>query len=198
MIWFSSDFHFAHKNIVEGTSEWEDKTCCRKFKDSEEMSILIIENLNKLVDSNDTLYFNGDFAFSGVPNYFKWREKINCRNIHFVCGNHDNKHGSCYDPEYKGKRVSSLFSSYKVYNEIFISKTPIILFHYSINSWNHMSGGSIHLFGHSHSLPENRFYNEGKSMDVGVDGNNFKPYSVDEIFEIMKDRPVKKEGHHQW
>lgn len=38
--------------------------------------------------------------------------------------------------------------------------------------------------------------NGGKSMDVGLDGNNLMPYHIDEIFDLMKDRPVKKEGHH--
>jgi len=33
-------------------------------------------------------------------------------------------------------------------------------------------------------------------MDVGLDGNNLMPYHIDEIFEIMKNRTVKKEGHH--
>jgi len=198
MIFFSSDFHFCHKNIVKGTSQWGCTDHCRNFNNPFEMSNLIVDNLNRDVAANDILYFLGDFAFSGTKNYFEWRDKINCKNIHMILGNHDNKHGTVYDPEFNGKKTSSLFSSYQDYKVIYINKTPIILFHYSINSWNHMSGGSIHLFGHSHSLPENRFYNDGRSMDVGVDGNNFKPYSVDEIFEIMKDRPIKKEGHHQW
>jgi hypothetical protein len=28
-------------------------------------------------------------------------------------------------------------------------------------------------------------------MDVGVDGNNLAPYSLNEILEIMKDRPIR-------
>lgn len=198
MIFITSDSHFFHKNIVKGISKWKNIEFCRKFDTVDEHNELILNNINSSIQENDTLYHLGDFAFGGTKNYFIMREKINCKNIHLVLGNHDSYSNNPYDPEFNGKRTSSLFSSYQHYKEIFVNKTPIILFHYSINSWNHMSSGSIHLFGHSHSLPENRFYNEGKSMDVGVDGNNFKPYSVDEIFDIMKDRPVKKEGHHQW
>jgi hypothetical protein len=28
-------------------------------------------------------------------------------------------------------------------------------------------------------------------MDVGTDGNNLEPYSLDEILEIMDSRPIK-------
>lgn len=161
------------------------------------MGELIVDNLNRDVGENDILYFLGDFAFSGVSNYFKWRPKIKCKNIHMIKGNHDGAHNTIDDPEFEGKKTSSLFSSYQDYKVIYANKTPIILFHYPIYSWRDMSSGSIHLFGHTHSLPENKFFNGGKSMDVGVDGNNFRPYSLDEIFEIMKDRPVRREGHHQ-
>jgi calcineurin-like phosphoesterase family protein len=37
-------------------------------------------------------------------------------------------------------------------------------------------------------------------MDVGVDGNNFKPYSLKEISKIMEGRPVRSlalpKDHH--
>jgi hypothetical protein len=38
-------------------------------------------------------------------------------------------------------------------------------------------------------------------MDVGVDGNGLEPISLDEVFSIMKDRPIKKlalpKDHHE-
>lgn len=196
MIFFSSDYHLNHINICRGVSSWNDDNMTRDFDTINQMNKAIIDNTNSVVGQNDTLYILGDFAFCGVDTYLM-RDSINCSNIHYICGNHSNKHGQEYDPVMKnGKRVSSLFGSYGFYKEIFPCKTPIILFHFPISSWNHMSKGSIHLFGHCHSKREDRFFNGGKSMDVGLDGNNLMPYHIDEIFDLMKDRPVKKEGHH--
>lgn len=196
MIYFSSDFHFYHKNIVAGVSAWLNKDKCRKFSTVEEMNNVLITNLNSIIDANDTLYFLGDFAFSGIENYFKIREQINCKKIHFICGNHDNVHGSKYDPMYNGKNVSSLFESYQYYKEIFLNKKRITLFHYPTASWNGLSEPSIHLHGHTHRSPQEKFMNGGLSMDVGVDGNEYKPYSLDDIFGIMNQRVPKVEGHH--
>jgi calcineurin-like phosphoesterase family protein len=157
---------------------------------------LIINNLNEKIGPEDTLYCLGDFALGGVANYFKFREQINCRHVHLIRGNHDDRHQTELDPEFEGKKTSSLFVSYDYYKEIRVSETLFCLFHFPIHSWNSMNLGSIHLFGHTHSPPNQRFFNGGKSMDVGVDGNSYKPYSIDEIMDIMKDRPTKKEGHH--
>ena len=194
MMFFSSDFHFFHKNICRGTSTWSGNT--RDFDSLDKMNDAIIDNINKVISKNDTLYILGDFAFGGVNSYMI-RDKINCLSVHYICGNHSNRHGQEYDPIMKNnKRVSSLFSSYGFYTEVVVNKTPIILFHFPISSWNYMNKGSIHLFGHCHSNSEDRFFNGGKSMDVGIDGNNLMPYHVDQIFDLMKDKPVKKEGHH--
>lgn len=196
MIWVSSDFHFSHKNYCRGTSNWPDKSKCRDFNTLEEMNNTIISNINSVVKENDELWVLGDFCFSGVDSY-KLRNKINCQNIHYVCGNHSNKHGQEYDPVMScGNRVSSLFKSYGYYAEIFYKKARIILFHYPIASWNEMSSGSIMLHGHTHRCPEDRYVNGGKSMDVGLDGNDLFPYNLDTIMDIMKDRPIKREGHH--
>ena len=160
------------------------------------MNCLIIDNINSVVGENDTLYHLGDFCFGSIDNY-RAREKIKCRNIHYVCGNHSNKNGKEYDPVMScGNRVSSLFKSYGYYAEIFYNKTRIVLFHYPIASWNEMPSGSIMLHGHTHRCPEDRYVNGGKSMDVGLDGNNLMPYNLDTIVDIMKDRPIKREGHH--
>lgn len=53
-IWFSSDHHFNHKNIID--------YCKRPFQSVEEMNIALIENHNKFVNKNDDVYFLGDFV----------------------------------------------------------------------------------------------------------------------------------------
>ena len=73
-----------------------------------------------------------------------------------------------------------------------------VLCHYPLQSWHGLNKGVIHLHGHVH-LPEHRKFGNGKKMDVGVDGNNMDPYSIDEIIRIMNKRPVGSEvldDHH--
>jgi calcineurin-like phosphoesterase family protein len=50
-IWFTSDTHFHHKNII--------KYCNRPYSSVEEMNNALIENWNKTVKQNDILHVFG-------------------------------------------------------------------------------------------------------------------------------------------
>jgi calcineurin-like phosphoesterase family protein len=167
------------------------------------MNDAVVRQINATIGKNDTAYCLGDWSFGSLENARIFREKINCENVHLILGNHDNRHGTQINPiipnsqNHLGMHLFfyDLFESVSNYKEFYYNKTLFCLFHYPISSWNKMSDGSICLFGHCHSSPEDRFFNGGKSMDIGIDGGG--PYSVDEIMEIMEDRPIKREGHHQ-
>jgi calcineurin-like phosphoesterase family protein len=47
--WFTSDFHFGHRNIIQ--------YCNRPFASTGEMDAAILANLNWQVGENDQLYF---------------------------------------------------------------------------------------------------------------------------------------------
>ena len=79
--WFTSDFHLGHRNII--------RYCGRPFASVEEMDAAILANLNKLVDADDVLHFLGDFCLGGPDQARQYRDRIVCRNIHMVEGNHD-------------------------------------------------------------------------------------------------------------
>ena len=79
--WFTSDFHLGHRNII--------RYCSRPFASVEEMDAAILANLNKLVGADDVLYFLGDFCLGGPDQARQYRDRIVCRNIHVVEGNHD-------------------------------------------------------------------------------------------------------------
>lgn len=196
-IYVTSDTHAFHKNLAAGSSEWPPGQTQRPFNNQFEMTKAIANNINSVVKPNDRLICLGDWSFGGVSNILKFRDMINCRFIDLILGNHDGKHGSSFDPYVSnGRRASSLFDFYGHYMEEKIHDHSFIMFHYPISSWNHMSRGSIMLHGHCHRSPQEKFLNGGKSMDVGLDGNNYMPYHIEEIISIMKDRPSKSEGHH--
>lgn len=80
-----------------------------------------------------------------------------------------------------------------------IPKFKFVGMHYPITSWNEMGRSRIHLHGHLHSSPRHKLH-QGRSMDVGMDGNHFKPYSLKEIQNIMDKQPINptnlKIDHH--
>lgn len=88
-VWFTSDTHYGHKNIVAGVSDWSDKSGCRNFNTVEEMNAEIIEGINANVAAKDTLYHLGDWSFGGVDNIWNFRKQLRVRDIRLVLGNHD-------------------------------------------------------------------------------------------------------------
>jgi len=197
-IWFTSDTHFGHKNIVRGTSGWDltgSHQSTRDFDTLEEHNYALLKSINSVVKSDDILYHLGDWSFGGHENIKRFRDQINCREIHLIFGNHD-QHIEPSDSPYRG-----LFASCNYVKQISVNvdrkfgvvgKQKFFLSHYSHRVWNQSHHGIIHLYGHSH----NTLPGLGRSMDVGVDTNNLFPYHIDEIMQIMSKIPVKIVDHH--
>lgn len=197
--WFFSDPHFDHLNLCRATTKWRREIILdggevaevipdnvRNFNSLELMNNTILNNINSVVAQDDIIFCLGDFSFNGFENIKIFRDRIICKNFYHICGNHDEKIIAN-----KGN-IQEVFT--KVYEdhylEIDIDGTHMVLSHYPICSWNHMAKGVIHLHGHVH-LPGHQKIGQGRSLDVGVDGNNFKPYNLKEIISLMKDRPIR-------
>jgi calcineurin-like phosphoesterase family protein len=196
-IWFSSDFHFNHKNIVRGTSEWgtDLEQQVRDFDTLEQHNERLIKNINACVKGGDALYFLGDWSFGGFESIRKLRERLYATNIHFVLGNHDHHIDNNKD------EIRQLFSSVNQYINKRIGGQRMFLCHYAMRVWDKSHHGSWHLYGHSHgSLPDykaDKGHSLFKSMDVGIDTHpEFRPYHFDEIAEIMKNRIILQVDHH--
>jgi calcineurin-like phosphoesterase family protein len=205
-VFFCSDPHYNHLGIVMGTSTWIDKSGCRPFQTVEDHDNALVTNINKTVGVDDILFCLGDWSFGNykngenVSNIRKFREQINCKTIHHILGNH------CQEIRKNADNSRELFESVNDYLEICIIEQPliqgekakkqdIILSHYSMKTWNKASKGSFQLFGHSHgSLKDVK----GKSMDVGFDTHKeFRPYSYEEIKELLKDKEFEVIDHHE-
>jgi calcineurin-like phosphoesterase family protein len=96
-IWFTSDTHYHHKNIVRGTTSWADDPSkgaasvqrTRDFNTLEEHDDALVNNINKVVGENDILYHLGDWSFGGLEYVWEFRKRLKCRFIHLTLGNHD-------------------------------------------------------------------------------------------------------------
>lgn len=191
-LFFTSDTHYNHSNICKGTSNWPGGRGTRDFHSLGEMNDAIVTAINSAVGPDDYLVHMGDWSFGGFESIVEFRKRIVCKNIILFLGNHDhhirgNKDG-----------VQGHFKQVASYDVIDIrrpegketAKYQFVCCHYPIASWDGMNKNVPHLHGHVH-LPPNLKLHEGQAMDVGVDGNNLQPYSLNEILKIMKGRPVR-------
>lgn len=202
-LFFTSDTHYSHSNICRATTRWTDAdSVTRDFKSLEHMNDTLVNNINEVVGQDDILIHLGDWSFGGFEMIEEFRSRIFCKNVHLTFGNHDH-----HIRRNKGG-VQDLFSSTQDYLHLDLripkgkemDKLTLVCMHFPIASWDGMNDGVIHLHGHVH-LPKHQRIGQGKVMDVGVDGNDLFPISIQEIRTIMRDRPVKSlslpKDHHE-
>jgi calcineurin-like phosphoesterase family protein len=178
MIYFTSDQHFGHKNILH--------LCKRPYKTIEEMDKALIENWNSVVTPDDTVYVLGDFAYKMGKRLSEYVKPLNGHK-HLITGNHDRLPKIEYVQQ---------FESVQDYLRIDVEGQTIIMFHYPILSWHKRGRGSWHLYGHVHGAGQMTQIASMKTWNVGVDVNNFKPISFEELKVIMIGKSVIIADHH--
>jgi calcineurin-like phosphoesterase family protein len=177
-IFFTSDTHFCHSNIIE--------FCGRPFKDVEEMNEALISNWNKVVGPTDIVYHLGDFCFAGSVEWHSILSRLNGR-IHLIIGNHDEKN--------LRQGYEKLFESIVPQVRLFIEGYNVYLNHYPFMCYPGYKPYTIQLFGHIHSS-HSKFDGldaviakkslQPSQYDVGVDWNNYAPISWREVIEKIK------------
>jgi calcineurin-like phosphoesterase family protein len=197
-VFFVSDTHYSHKNICRGVTDWRTQDgevpvhSTRDFNTIELMNNALVDNINSVVGQDDTLIHLGDFSFGGFDNIGNFLDRLVCKNIHLVLGNHDTH------IKYNRDGIQDRFLSVQQYLEVKINDYYFVLSHYPLQSWNGLNKGVIHLHGHVHLNKMLKFGN-GKKMDVGVDGNDLNPYLIDDIIKIMNKRDIASDmikDHH--
>jgi calcineurin-like phosphoesterase family protein len=197
-VWITSDTHYHHKNICRGVTNWRTQdgkipvNSTRDFRDLDEMDATIINNINSKVGQDDTLIHLGDVAFGGFDKLEQFLDRLICKNIYLVLGNHD--HHIKNDRSF----IKDRFMSVQNYLEVNIDDENFVLCHYPLQSWHGLNKGVIHLHGHVHLSAQNKWGN-GKRLDVGMDGNNMQPYKITEIVHMMDRREIGSDmsnDHH--
>ena len=150
------------------------------------MDEVLIHNWNERVSVDDIVYHLGDVSFRSPQQTVRTLARLN-GTIHIILGNHDKTIR-------KSSAVRERFESVSELLEIDISKQHIVLCHYAMRTWNRSHHGSWHLYGHSHgNLTDDP---NARSMDVGVDPNDYCPVHVDEIARHMKKKDFRAVDHH--
>lgn len=167
MIWFTSDLHLSHTNSIKHNN--------RPFASSQQMDEEIIKRWNKKIAPNDTVYVLGDVCWGWnskrIHDTFSKMNGIK----YLIIGNHD-KLGP--------HQLSNVWAEITPYKRITIDNYRVILSHYPIADFDGMYHKSIHLYGHVHNNPSLMDYLDKTkyyAYNVGVDTNNYYPYSWDDI-----------------
>lgn len=199
-IWFTSDQHFFHENII--------KFCNRPFENIEIMNKAIIDNWNECVGDEDVVFSLGDFVWWNDP--IKIRDiisQLKGKKIIFIMGNHDKIESFLGCSNERIKIIKSDIVHVKVkFQDLKSSSTvELVLSHYPLMTWSGRNRKSINLYGHVHSRENDTGFDhdipmwKGLQMDVGVDAHNYKPVDLQKILLMTESEgkePEKKDIPH--
>ena len=169
-IFFTSDTHFSHHNII--------KYCDRPFDNSQEMNSTMVNNWNAVVGERDIVFHLGDWGMSNV-NLDVLRSILQSLrgDIITIRGNHD------------PKRVCALLQKHCLAVEWQLSlqlpKTPCLVMNHIPFLWPAQSrSGRINLHGHTHC--KTPIVKNLLQINVGVDAWNFTPVELPSLLELIK------------
>ena len=187
-IWFTSDLHFGHSNII--------KYCGRPYETVEEMNDGLILQWNSMVSEHDIIYHLGDFCLThSEDKIVNWVNQLK-GNIRFITVNHDTRLRGI-----DSLWVKSYFEKTFTVNG---QKQKVVMFHFPIERWHGQQWGSWHLHGHCHGSLDGINTSLGiKRLDVGWDGiagRTFREFansliSLEELDEIFKYRTAINYHH---
>lgn len=165
-IFFTSDLHFNHTNIIKYEN--------RPFKNKEEMNKQLIANWNAKVGKDDEIYIMGDIAFGNPEEIVPILKQLNGKK-YMIRGNHDS---ALRYPE-----VRDCFEWVKDYYVLKHNKLVFVLFHYPIQVWDRQHHGSIHIYGHIHSnIGDHKMEHDiPNSYNAGTDVNGLAPIELNEV-----------------
>ncbi|MBO5440785.1 MAG: metallophosphoesterase [Clostridia bacterium] len=174
---YIADTHFGHTQILE--------ECRPQFKTIEEMNETIINNINRKMTRNDTLYILGDFAYRSKTPPIEFLKAIKPKKV-LILGNHDAWVKKLTDEEKKKYIIGG------VHNELRIKKNGIELYlcHYPRLAWNrsHYFGTTFSICGHIHDRKDGAIAAElfpfvKNQFNAGVDINNYEPVTFEELIK---------------
>lgn len=174
-IWFLSDTHFNHKNIIE--------YCGRPYPNVQDMNEDLIKKWNSRIQPNDTVYHLGDVCMGEAEKIPEILSRLN-GEIYLVRGNHDNERRLKYYREAPNiKEICDI-------KQLFIGRFVFVLCHYPplnqefMEQVNQFNKEIYWLYGHTH---ENGwlFDSDTNSFNVCVDHTAGYPLNLQTVIDII-------------
>ncbi len=192
MKFFMADPHFGHDGIIQMMARVAPDG--ELFSSVEEHDGFLLAEINCKVDRNDELIILGDFAWEKPGKY---RQRIRCKNIKLILGNHDKK-----------PKCINVFGAENVFQQYVaklhlsgdkIDYLKVFCSHYPTTFWEGSHKGWGHLYGHTHGQREDYLelmFPERRALDVGVDNiyrlfGRWGPLNEIEVYHYM----ARRTGH---
>ena len=184
MIYFTSDLHLGHANVI--------RHCNRPFFSAEEMDEILIRNWNSRVTNNDTIYILGDLMFRNQKLPEEYLRQLKGKK-HLIIGNHDRDWMKKCD-------LNKYFLSVEKMNFISDGQHQMTLCHYPMMSWPHIARCYM-VFGHIHNNTDADYWplirKNPLMLNACVDVNGLMPVTFDEMVrnnEAHKNMTVMEES----
>ena len=191
-IYFTSDWHIGHNNVLKFDE--------RPFRDLDHMHETLVKNFNYYVPKHGITYFLGDMGLCSNGLLKSVIDQLNGTKI-LVRGNHDGNTYSMYNAGFDvvtdkaqitvGKEIVTMTHCplYGVFREDTTgmrNATPGENWHKESKHKHRFSiedFGQFHLHGHIHARGKanGKAIVDGRQMDVGVPGNNYKPVTLSDV-----------------
>jgi len=192
-IFFTSDLHFYHNNII--------KFCNRPFSNIQEMNNKLIENWNRVVPKDGIVFNLGDICFGGSKELDECLSKLNGKQI-LIIGNHDYHNLQDGSMRYFEYVTSQMFIKIGT-RSIYLNHYPFLCYGGSLRPYDK---AVFQLFGHVHT---SRYKNDGEDFklmkycnsyqyDVGVDFNDYTPIPWSLVEERISIQSKKKVNYLYW
>lgn len=173
-IFFASDHHFHHANIL--TFKNQDDLPLRVFDNVDHMNEYMVYCHNLVVKPNDKVYFIGDVTMGRTAKSLEILGRMNGTKV-LIKGNHDLCNPQQYLPYFKDIRGSHQFDG-------------MILTHIPIHPES-LARWGLNVHGHLHSnvvklalaqIPDPRYFN------VSMERINYTPISLEQVKAKIKAR----------
>ena len=167
MIYFTSDQHFGHFNII--------RLCQRPFASLEEMDDVMLTKWNAKVKKADRVFILGDLFFRAQDPEGTLR-RLNGRKT-LILGNHDSSWTSKVD-------LSRYFEGVHTMLETSDGEHALTLCHYPMMTFNHCMKAYM-LHGHIHGNTNADYWpylqSHDRILNASVEINNYEPVTFDEL-----------------
>ena len=176
MIFFTSDLHFGHKNILG--------YCGRPWLDLDSMAKGLIDNWNSVVSSEDDVFVLGDMSFCGVERTKEIIKSLSGKKT-LVMGNHDFK--------WSASKWIDVGFDYVIppIGTRFYADSRFYISHFPFKDFNHDQrrfdaaqieddGETILLHGHVHTS----YLKKNRMINVGCDVWGWRPVAFEELKKL--------------
>ena len=195
MIFYTSDLHFGHKNILKYEPD-------RPWATTEQMDRELVARYNDVVSDGDTVYILGDLSLGKLSDALGFVEKMKGNKI-FIPGNHDEnwighkKHRTAINSAYTHAGLTVVQGPIA---HTLCGVRGVQLCHFprqddlralkrgrgeeytkedKFARYRPTTGPVLH--GHVHSLWKKR----GTDINVGVDVWNYQPVAAETLLELL-------------